>query len=73
MFLLALDSGGATIFKSPQLPADFSPPAEIPAGEQVHAVELADRLVTELRTRPGDRLILGMPVRILRDEAGKSL
>jgi hypothetical protein len=29
--------------------------------------------VTELRTRPGDRLILGMPVRILRDEAGKSL
>ena len=67
VFLLALDSDGAKIFASPGLPPGFKPSAAVSTGEQ------AGFLLTELRTRPGDRLILGMPMEILREEARESL
>lgn len=73
VFLLALDKDGSKVFASPDLPSNFIPPANVPAREQVHAFKRDGCLVTELRTRPGDRLILGMPMRILHEEAGKSL
>ena len=67
MFLLALDHEGARIFASPALPDSFTPLAEIStAGDSRH-------LLTELKTRGGDRLILGMPMNILRDQARDSL
>jgi two-component system OmpR family sensor kinase len=73
VFVLALDSSGERVFASADLPRGFSPPVEVADGVQVHPLEYGGCLVTELRTRPGDRLILGMPMRILRDEAGNAL
>lgn len=73
VFVLALDSDGSKVFASPNLPPDFKPPAKGPAGERMHAIEQDGYLVTELRTRPGDRLILGMPLQIIRGEARQSL
>jgi two-component system, OmpR family, sensor kinase len=67
MFLLVLDKDGATLSASPALPVDFAPPAEITANGH------AGFLLTELRTPPGDRLILGMPMEIIRREAREAL
>ena len=67
VFLVAVDSGGDRVFASPELPQNFKPSATASTGEQ------AGYLITELRTRPGSRLILGMPMRILREETWKSL
>jgi two-component system, OmpR family, sensor kinase len=66
-FVLALDSDGSKVFTSPNLPPDFKLPAKGFTGEQ------AGYVITELRTRPGDRLILGMPLQALRGEARQSL
>jgi two-component system, OmpR family, sensor kinase len=66
-FILALDSEGSRVFASSNLPPGFKHPAKDSTGEQ------AGYEVTELRTRPGDRLILGMPLQMLRGEAHQSL
>ncbi|MEX1049836.1 MAG: ATP-binding protein [Akkermansiaceae bacterium] len=67
VFLLAINSGGDRIFASRDLPDHFAPPAEI------STAEYAGFLLTELRTPPGDRLVLGMPMQMLREEARESL
>jgi signal transduction histidine kinase len=71
--LLAVDSGGTRIFESPGLPPTFDPGTGLFTDGQGETVEHAGHLMTELKTRGGDHLMLGMPLRFLRDEARDKL
>jgi two-component system, OmpR family, sensor kinase len=73
IFLLVIGSDGSQTFTSTNFPHDFKPLLQTPPDMQVHAIERAGYLSTELRTRRGDRLILGMPLRNIHEEARESL
>jgi two-component system OmpR family sensor kinase len=73
VFVLAEQADRVKVFAATNLPPGFRPPSADLSGESFHCVEHDGFFLAELRTPPGDRLILGLSSAQLRADARQTL